>query len=70
MKDKPKGWTEKDEDDLTNLVDEIFRVCGPQAVADTRKACETVEKVAKKAHKSTSRNMKPDCRKSDTEMVQ
>jgi hypothetical protein len=37
---RPKGWTAKDEEDLTSLVDEIFRVCGPQAVSDTRKACE------------------------------
>ena len=39
-KKRPTGWTAKDEDDLKFLVDEIFRECGPQAVADTRTACE------------------------------
>lgn len=43
-KKRPDGWTAKDEDDLTSLVDEIFKVCGPQAVADTRVACEKMEK--------------------------
>lgn len=31
--------------DLCYLVDEIFRVCGPEAVADTKKACEMMKKV-------------------------
>ena len=44
-KPMPEGWTEKDEQDLTFLVDEIFSGCGPQAVADTRLACEKAEKV-------------------------
>ena len=44
-KPMPEGWTEKDEQDLTFLVDEIFSVCGPQAGADTRLACEKAEKV-------------------------
>lgn len=48
-KAKPKDWTEKDEDDLKYLVDEIFRVCGPQAVSDTKKACEMGEKALKEA---------------------
>ena len=39
-----KEWTAKDEKNLQFLVDEIFKECGPQAVADTRKACEMSEK--------------------------
>jgi hypothetical protein len=49
VKARPKGWTEKDEEDLTSLVDEIFKVCGPQAVVDTRSFCEKTEKATKEA---------------------
>jgi len=48
-KARPEEWTEKNEEDITFLVDEIFRVCGPQAVADTRSACEIAEKALKEA---------------------
>ena len=48
-KPRPDGWSEKDEEELGFLVDEIFRVCGPQAVSDTREGCERVEKLLKEA---------------------
>ena len=46
---RPESWTEKNEEDLTYLVDEIFKECGPQAVSDTRKACEMGEKALQEA---------------------
>ena len=50
-KARPKNWTEKDEEDLTFLVDEIFGQCGPQAVADTREFCEKGEKALKEVER-------------------
>jgi ElaB/YqjD/DUF883 family membrane-anchored ribosome-binding protein len=48
-KKRPNNWTEKDEDDLKFLVDEIFKECGSQAVADTKEFCENGEKALKEA---------------------
>ena len=38
--ERPEGWTDKNEEELTYLVDEFFRVRGSEAVVSTRAVCE------------------------------